>query len=381
MIEQKQILRKGTQREYFLDWIKVSVVLLLVPYHTAVSFSHIGHAYIYIEPKIDSWFYILMSDFLNLWFMRILFFISGISVYLGLRKRTPKEFIVERFKRLILPIVFLVLTIGPLSGYVLATTRYGFTGSFFAFYPQFFLKLHQYLFWAQLWYCGYLFVFSLIGLPICVFLKERLGIVAKINGFLAGKYSILLPGVVIVIFEMSLRPFFPGYQSLIGDWANEAVYFSLFIFGYIMGQSKDIFRVMARHSKLYGTIGAISSLVYLYVKRFCSFIPEGYGKEVLVAMLWGIAAYALILFILGFAKTHFYKNSPLLAYLSKSSFALYVFHYAIITFINFFLLKSNMNHYLVWGLSTISTYLVFTLLFECVLKRNSFFCYICSIRK
>lgn len=381
MIKQDKLLHNNNSREYFLDWIKVGVVLLLVPYHTAVSFSHIGNAYVYMEPAVHSWFYILMSDFLNIWFMRTLFFISGISVYLGLRKRSPKQFAIERFKRLILPIIFFVLTVGPLSGYILAISRYNFTGSFFAFYPQFFLHVKQYLFWGQLWYCAYLFVFSLVALPLFIFLKKRVNIVEKINQFLVKRSFILLPGILIVIFEATLRPFYPGYQTLIGDWANVTVYLSLFIFGYIMGQSKEIFEIMAKKVKLMGTIGGISTILYLYAKRFCPFFNNDYTQSVIVALLWGISAYSMILFILGFAKKHLYKNSPLLFWLSKSSFTLYVFHYGIIALINFFLLKSSFNHYIIWALTTLISYLVFAVLFEVILKRVCFIRYICSIPK
>jgi glucan biosynthesis protein C len=92
--------------------------MLLIPHHTAVSFSHIGNGYIYTDEVVDSLYYIIQSDFLNLWFMRLLFFISGISTFMALKKRSAIEYLKERFSKLFIPAAFVTLCLGPLTAYI-----------------------------------------------------------------------------------------------------------------------------------------------------------------------------------------------------------------------------------------------------------------------
>ena len=72
-----------TKRKYYLDWLRNSIVIILIPFHTAVSFSHIGKGYIYTATPDNSYLYIFISDFFNLWIMRLLFFISGFTAFLS----------------------------------------------------------------------------------------------------------------------------------------------------------------------------------------------------------------------------------------------------------------------------------------------------------
>lgn len=361
-----KINNKTDERKYYLDWIKVCVVLILVPFHTAVSFSHIGHAYVYSEDVIDSFLYILISDYFNLWFMRMLFFISGVSVFMALKKRDNKRFIKNRFKRLMIPVLFVIFTIGPLSGYILAIQHYGFEGSFISFYPQFFINVKQYLFWGHMWYCVYLFAFSIIALPLFSFLKKNPKIVNKINSFLIKKNNILFPMLIIAFLEMAFRPFYPGLQTLIGDWANFFVYLSFFIFGFIMGQSKELFQIIEKKKMLFFLFSIISTVLFFYIKRFSNLSLESYKVQAILSFFWGIAAYSWVLFYLGFFKKYINKPSKLLKYLSKTSFHLYVFHYFIISVILYFLIKSKMSHYLIWILTTILTYAVFVIMYELI---------------
>jgi hypothetical protein len=80
------------KREYYLDWLRIIVVALLVPHHIAITFSYIGDAYVFLPIKDASFYFFIQSTFLNLWFMRVLLFVSGISTYYALKRRTNKEY-------------------------------------------------------------------------------------------------------------------------------------------------------------------------------------------------------------------------------------------------------------------------------------------------
>ncbi len=47
-------LKERDERLYFMDWLRVIVVILIIPYHVAVTFSHIGNGYIYTDEPVKS---------------------------------------------------------------------------------------------------------------------------------------------------------------------------------------------------------------------------------------------------------------------------------------------------------------------------------------
>jgi hypothetical protein len=53
------------KRQYYLDWLKIIVVALLVPHHIAITFSHLGDAYVFLPIKDGSIYFFLQSTFLN----------------------------------------------------------------------------------------------------------------------------------------------------------------------------------------------------------------------------------------------------------------------------------------------------------------------------
>ena len=367
-----------SRREYYLDWIRNGVVLILIPFHAAVTFSHIGKGYVYTPRPADSWFYIFLSDFFNLWIMRLLFFVSGISASFSLKKRTNRDFVLYRFKRLILPVLFLIFTLGPLSGYILAVGRDAFSRSFLNFYPLFFSQPKKYLFWGHMWYCVYLFIFSLVYLPLLSYLKKRPAVTDGIGRFLTKGNRIFLPMLIVIFFEVILRPFYPGYQSFAGDWANVAVYSVFFLLGFIMARNPEVFDRIVKNRGVFLVAAVISTLLYLYCKRFL-FADESYGHLAVLSALWGTAAYTWVFSLTGILKKRANRSSAPLAYLSRTSFSLYLFHYLILSLLNYIFLKTSLPYFAVWLITTLGTYLIFAFLFEFLLKKTRFIAYICGI--
>lgn len=362
------------ERIYYLDWIRVTVVLLLIPFHSALSFSHIGKGYVYSNEPVNSFLYIFISDYFNLWFMRMLFFVSGIAAYYSFKSK--KQFLFSKIKRLVFPVLFVLLTIGPISGYILAISKYSFSKSFFTFYPLFFIDVKKYLFWGHMWFCVYLFTYSILLLPIFSCLKKRFHIIDKIIIFLKKGNNILFPMIIIILLEVLFRPHYPGMQKLIGDWANFFVYLSFFVLGFIIGNNKEIIEKIVTKNKLFLLLSLLSTILYIGTKRF--FFQ--FSNIHFLSFLWGIAAYSWVMFYIGFFKNNLNKKSVLLTYLSKTSFALYIFHYLIVSFFNLILLKHNINHYYIWILCIILSFCCFFIIFELVIKKIKFLKFICGIK-
>jgi len=103
------------KRLYFADILRVLVILSLIPFHAAITYTGHGDVYVYdpavvshylnraVTPGITSVPLDLFIDLLDNFFMRLLFVVSGIAAFFSLRRRTPGLFTGERTNKLLLP--------------------------------------------------------------------------------------------------------------------------------------------------------------------------------------------------------------------------------------------------------------------------------------
>jgi hypothetical protein len=243
-IHASQIPHVSGGRLAYLDWLKFFVVLSLAPFHAALSFTGMGVVYVYDTPIRDAFLngtfhgargplaMQLFTVFLDNWFMHLLFLISGVGAAVSLRKRTSGRFIGERANRLLLPLLLGTLIVISFQAWLRALSFGTFAGSFFSFYPHFFNGIStgpasRFNFdYGQLWFLLYLFVFSLVALPLFQRVNrhgDSSRILAAARRFSFGA-AILLPALWTGLLEAALRPGWPGYQNLINDWANFSVY-------------------------------------------------------------------------------------------------------------------------------------------------------------
>ncbi|MBN1186636.1 MAG: acyltransferase [Bacteroidales bacterium] len=378
-----------TTRAYYIDWLRIIIVALLIPHHTAITFSHLGDTYVYLPIKDNALYFFIQSSFLNLWFMRMLFFISGISTFYALRKRTNKEYFIERCKKLLLPTVLALIFVCPAMGYFKAITLNNFHGSLLTFYPVFYKNIVLYLGWAHFWFLVYLFVFSIIFLLIRRIVKSIDTTAVKIGVYLSQSNRIIIPILLFIFFETLFRPFYPGFQTLVNDWANFAVYLSFFFFGYIIGSKQDLIDVIVSKIGLFAIIASISTISFIFLKYaqdnislFSSYYNDmTYTYKLCLAFIQGISEYSLVLFIFGAAKLYLNRDNKIYRYLSKTSFTLYIFHFLIINMTMYFMIKLSWNHFIIYILSIFLVYSLFFILYEALLKRIPPLRYICGIQK
>jgi peptidoglycan/LPS O-acetylase OafA/YrhL len=376
------------KREYYIDWLRIIAVALLVPHHIAITFSHIGDAYVLIPIKDNSFYFFIQSTFLNLWFMRVLFFVSGMSSYYALQKRTNKQYFTERCKRLLLPALFGIILICPIMAYFGALNSNKFQGSLINFFPVFFTKFETYLGWAHFWFLIYLFVYSIIFLLLRMLLRTGNKIFENIGIILSKSKYIFLPMGVIMVFELLFRPNYPGKQTLVNDWANFTVYLTFFIVGFIFANNNKCMAKTRENLPAFSVLAIIATAGFIFLKfasenigQFIQYYNQfGYTYKLIMAFLQGIAEYSLVMAIIGFSQKYININNKLYRYLSKTSFALYMFHYLIINIVMYYFIKINLNHYVMYFFAIIIVYIIFFILFELIIKRINVLKYICGIK-
>ena len=102
-------------RRYDIDWVRVIAIGLLLLYHVAIAFQSWGVMIGFIatkKPWASLWIPMTM---LNVWRIPLLFFVSGMGVYFAIQNRNWKQLLQERASRILLPLVFGMLAIVPIS--------------------------------------------------------------------------------------------------------------------------------------------------------------------------------------------------------------------------------------------------------------------------
>ena len=337
----------GRERRHDIDWLRVLAVLLLIYFHTARIFDT-DRFYVKNDPVSDG-----MDVFIglvNMFHMPLLFLVSGVGTWFALGHRTGREYAAERVRRLFVPFIFGTLVIVPPQVYCILRGNPNIHTSYLEFYPQFFkfdLQTPGYVVsfeWAHLWFLIYLFVFSLLALPLLLHLRKERGkrLVARLAAFCERPGAILLAAVPLAVFEGALRPAWPGMQNLCNDWANFFFYITIFIYGYLIFSDPRFGRAIERHGKPALALGfgcvAIGLLLFVTDSEPARAYSPGY---VLVRMLHGVNTWFWLVAILAFGRKWLNFSNKLLTYANETVLPFYIWHQTAIVVVGFFVVRWN----------------------------------------
>ncbi|MEJ2267062.1 MAG: acyltransferase family protein, partial [Anaerolineales bacterium] len=159
---------KTVQRRYDLDWLRVLAFMAVFFYHCGRFFDSSGW---HIKNSTTSALVDTLKGIFDLWGMPLLFLISGASIFFALRSGGALRFLRARVLRLLVPLAFGILVLGPPQLYLERLTHGEFQGSFLEFLPLYYRDWRVFggnFAWSgvHLWYLEYLFLFTLVLLPL-----------------------------------------------------------------------------------------------------------------------------------------------------------------------------------------------------------------------
>lgn len=344
------------QRHYEYDWLKSIVILNLIPLHAALfvvaarGFSHInqGSALKYIL--------VYYVGFISPLHMFLLFLISGISTCISLRFRSAISYMVERVKRLLIPLLFFMLFLyAPLSYYWPNTsTEKSVSFYFLRFWPNVLKTLYYNEKtggprWAHLWFVAYLFIFSMIMLPIFIYFRKEKGreLVSRLAEFSNRRAAIFIMGVPLFIIFAVLSVKWPFYKvNLYSDWAYFCYNLTAFIYGYIIFLDKRFMQIINRYGKVSLYLGIIFSLIrltFLTHMKLASIIPSYSLYYTLYSLVAGFNTWFWMIAILSIADKRLTASNNLLKYFSNISFPFYIFHLTLMVIINYYITQWHTN--------------------------------------
>ncbi|MEO0367949.1 MAG: acyltransferase family protein, partial [Pseudomonadota bacterium] len=298
----------------------------------------------------------------------LLFFISGCGVFYALRHRTQIEFLRERSWRLLIPLAFGILVLVPPMVYLekryigeIDACIWSFLSSLLTngAYPKGNLS------WHHFWFIAYLYLFCLVGLRLFDWLRSSSGrnwldrLARRVDARPSQIYLVIVP---LLLIELVLRPFFPGFRNLIADWASFNHWFVLFICGFVVAarpvflQTVEILRwrslVLAAASS-----AILLSIFWDYANMTLKLFPDGsidVSRYIFFSSLRAINAWAWLLVCVGFAARYLNRPSKLISYLNKAVYPFFCLHLTVLVVLEFWILPLS------WSIAT--KYLVLTTL-------------------
>lgn len=316
-------------RRYGLDWLRVIVVFMLFPFHTARVFDWWETNYVKDATNaFSSWF----VASLGFWFMALLFVIAGYSAYSALQKRSAKEYRDERVRRLLIPLLFGIVLILPVQGYYAMLQRGTFSGSYFQYLPHFFTDFSDISGYTggfspdHLWFILYLFIIGMCLLPLLVKLKNK-------EQKISDKW-LLIPAFFILTVADAL-PSFGG--------KNLFYYAAVFMYGFLIARSKTAMETIRRLRFVMLAAAVVLWPAYLILTSSLNW-PSGYTLLAAgIALLRNLTIWILILALMGLADTYLNKPSAALSYLSRASFPIYVLHQSVMMIVAYYIVSTDMS--------------------------------------
>lgn len=341
------------KRDIAIDYIRSGVTMLVVGHHAALAyntFSYYNPSH-YVKstaPVVDTVRFAPL-DYLvgwnDLFFMSLMFLISGLFVAPSIKRKGPGQFLTDRTKRLGIPFVIASTLLIPIAYYPSwllsrSVSQGGFLGRFFTIDG-----------WSPgpLW-----FVWVLLGFCVVVAIISRFIPNLMTRLFWSAKSA---GGLVFVFLAASLIAIIPMHLLAAPEWSDlggpldfpasrSLLYFTWFLLGVVLGGANPE-RSLSQENlspwPFWLTIGALSYLAHATFSsgKYLTNTPVWVTK-VILATAFSFCCTFTSLAALGLVRKFFRTNWSVADHFSENAYGVYIFHYGFVTWLQFGLLTLPM---------------------------------------
>ncbi len=335
--------------------------MILIPYHTAMAWNVWGEPnYIFFEgnKSISS-----IIVFFSPYFMPLLFVLAGISTKFALQKRTNREYIIERGKRLFIPFLFGTIVFMPIMSYIGDKFNCSYNGGFLQHYTVFFTKYTDLtgadggFSLGQFWFLLYLLIISIFSVGVLALLKKVILKSEKTIPF----WLVFALGLPLPLLSECLSI---GGKSL-------AEYTYLFMIGYFVFSDDRIVNKAEKNCWLLFSIGIVASILNVYL-----FIWSDKEYILLNTITKYVSEWFMIISLIAFAKRYLNFNGKISNYMRKRSFLFYIWHFIWVVLFQYLLYKIIGNNTFILFIGTILLSYFMTFLCCEITIRIPFLCFV-----
>lgn len=347
-------------RLHYIDWLRVLIVLSLIPLHSAIVFIVDPSNPAFIKDTANSEFMVRMVEFLNQFNMPLMFVLAGMSSYLSLSGRTAGQYSKERIGRLLVPIVFGTIVLIPPMTYLSQLWK-GEDITFWEHYARFFTQtdygtgLDGGYTPGHLWFIMFLVIFSFLALPLFVRLKKRPP--QKLVKVFSKRFTLLIPGVFLTLAAVMMT-----YTDM-----NPIVYLLYFLLGFILMSGEGCMNAVKRDWPY-----LLPAAVIFEVLR--QILPYPPGQFSALWLLRGLMEHTnrwiMVLVLLGVGARFLNRGGKVLSYLSEAAYPLYILHMLPNTLAAFFAVRLETYVAVKYIIIALATFAVLFPIYELVRRLN-----------
>lgn len=377
-------------RRYDIDWLRVIAMLAVFVFHCTRFFGTEG--WHLKNPEQSMVVFVLARGLIWPWAMELFFVLSGVGTWYSLKSRTGGQYLWERVKRLLIPLytVGLFILIPP-QVYFELVTNVGFTGTFremlslyfsrlpaefFDIFPSILnnpARLVPFTFTGHLWFLQYLFLISLVILPLLLYLRSEQGQrwIDRMAGWSDRRGGIFLFVIPLALILICFRSFFGRGRT----WADFLWYATFFVIGYIMVADRRFIESMKRH----GWAGLILWLVGFFGVLSILVLVLGYdpmpGNEpfslmyVLYQIIWSITGWSAVVFMLSMGAKYLNYSNKLLVYANEAVLPFYLLHQTVILCVGWFVIRWDLGIVPKFLIISIVSFSLIMIFYELLIKR------------
>ncbi len=376
------------QRLFYLDWLRVIAILFVFLHHCAKFYDY--HTFtIYDEPRSLALSAFREFDFL--WMMPLFFVISGASVSFSLRLRRVGGFVKERFLRILVPLLLVGgLLINPLQVYLERLFQGKTTANFFAWYPHFFDGI--YLaggnfappgVGTHLWYLLYLFVFSLIALPLFInFGADRQSLLTRMSGVFRRPLALFLLFLPVSAASVLAEKAGLGITRIAGGW-DPLSFLVFFLCGYVVYCREATRETVRRCAWVTLGVALVLSWLHLDTHFGLNLIIPGVTRHgadgavlpfdrkawMLVLALRGLLGWVWVLALLGLGERFLNQDNRFLDYANPAVLPFYIIHFSVIYIIGYYLIPLDWSPLIEFGLIAVLSFAGIMAVYELLIRR------------
>lgn len=375
------------ERRYDLDWLRIIAILAVFIFHCTRFFDTEGW---HLKNSEQSHvLFILVRGLFWPWLMELFFLLSGAGSWYALKSRSAGTYLLDRVKRLLIPLytvgLFILL---PPQYYFELVTNTEFNGTFREMFRNYLggLSLPRMTLWpstllplpfsGHLWFLKYLFLISLVILPLLLFLKSQRGEhwIGRLAGLCDHRGGVFIFVIPLALTLIVFRALFKVERG----WCDFVWYAIYFMIGYVSVADDRFINAFKRHGWIclplwiVGFFGGVGFFV----------LVVGYdpfpGREpfsfvyVLYQIVWSMSSWSAVVFILSLGARYLNFNHKILAYGNEAVLPFYLFHQTIILIVGFFVIRLNMGILPKFLFVTVISFPLILVLFELLVRPFNF---------
>ncbi len=368
-----------SNRKYEFDWLRVLAILFVFLYHSTRFFNlgdwHVKnvHTFVWVE---------MWNVFATGWMMPLFFIISGASLFYVIGKSGGwSRFYVDKFLRLMIPVIIATVTHSALQVYLERLTHGQFSGSFFSFLPGYFNSIYfgigmpgNFAFHGMhLWYLLFLFLYGLICYRLFTWLK---GSGREILNRITRMFAI--PGLMYLWFSIPLlimKALIPQAVLDVGAGGWGFLYYLWFLIsGFIIVSSDRLQQHIKNQCWISLLVGVVLSVGYLYQLFSPSrLVFPAWISDWIYALLSFFSAWSWLFAILGFGMRFLAFDRPMLRYANEGVLPFYILHQTVLLGIGYFIMTWEIHDALKWVIVFTSSFIIIMTLYTFVIQKVELF--------